>query len=681
MASVDFHCPWSFGNQRNQDISSVNCSNCQEHLNGSDSIFCTKCKLPSESSWPSKVSPVKQLCCQEKDRDLVAYCFTCGIDLCHVCCIEHQFIKQYEGHNVSILSDHLKKESLSLPNTQLTCCLHKDENLRYFCQTCGTLICEECALKDHPKELHDYEFVETDLNLKIKQEIVKKIEVKSTELKAASKLIAERRAHLQEQYNKAQFDINKASNFFYSVIENRKQQLLKELEDIYLQKLGPLESVSNQISDVLRDSLHSSTLMDSSLFSDYSNVTSVIENLYFNNVIEQAQKLTAQLFSLEFLSNYQAIKVGVQDTFGFIHHKQENSLVGKLSTGVHDIKMDVIGPKLESNLSSICDVTSNMGFFDTKSPFKKKTDSETFLNGSVSTFHAPILPSNEPLKNNLLPPLHKYFKREKMTYYNKFGEFGILEGQFAEPSGVAVNSKSEIIVADTNNHRIQIFDADGKFKFKFGEVGKSDGQFYFPNRVAVLPNCDDIVVTERNPTHQVQVYNQYGQFVRKFGSDVLQHPRGVTVDNEGRIIVVECKVMKVVIFDLMGNVLKKFGCSKYVEFPNGVAVNDKQEIFISDNRGHCVKVFNYDGAYLRQIGCEGLTNYPIGVSINKNGEILIADNHSSFNVTIFTQDGQLIKGLESKAKHVQCFDTTVLDPDSVVLASKDFRLYLYRYNA
>ena len=104
---------------------------------------------------------------------------------------------------------------------------------------------------------------------------------------------------------------------------------------------------------------------------------------------------------------------------------------------------------------------------------------------------------------------------------------------------------------------------------------------------------------------QVQIYNQYGQFVRKFGANILQHPRGVCVDNKGRIVVVECKVMRVIIFDQMGNVLNKFGCSKHLEFPNGVVVNDRQEIFISDNRAHCVKVFSYEGAYLRQIGAEG----------------------------------------------------------------------------
>ena len=50
-----------------------------------------------------------------------------------------------------------------------------------------------------------------------------------------------------------------------------------------------------------------------------------------------------------------------------------------------------------------------------------------------------------------------------------------------------------------------------------------------------------------------------------------------------------------IIFDLFGNILQKFSCSKHLEFPNGVVVNDREEIFISDNRAHCVKVFNYQG--------------------------------------------------------------------------------------
>lgn len=279
-------------------------------------------------------------------------------------------------------------------------------------------------------------------------------------------------------------------------------------------------------------------------------------------------------------------------------------------------------------------------------------------------------------------PAKSQIKRLKMTYSCKFGEFGVTDGQFTEPSGVSIGPSNDIIVADTNSHRIQIFDSEGKFKFKFGECGKREGQLLYPNRVAVVKQTGDIVVTERSPTHQIQIYNQYGQFIRKFGANILQHPRGVCVDSKNRIIVVECKVMRVIIFDLMGNVLHKFNCAKYLEFPNGCCCsNDREEIFISDNRAHCIKVFNYEGQFLRQIGGEGITNYPIGVGINANGEVLVADNHNNFNLTVFNQDGQMVTALESKVKHAQCFDVGLMNDGSIVLASKDYRIYVYKYNS
>ena len=75
----------------------------------------------------------------------------------------------------------------------------------------------------------------------------------------------------------------------------------------------------------------------------------------------------------------------------------------------------------------------------------------------------------------------------------------------------------------------------------------------------------------------------------------------------------------------------------------------------------------------------GITNYPIGVGINSAGEVIIADNHNNFNLSVFSQEGALLGALESKVKHAQCFDVSLMDDGSVVLASKDYRLYIYRY--
>lgn len=91
---------------------------------------------------------------------------------------------------------------------------------------------------------------------------------------------------------------------------------------------------------------------------------------------------------------------------------------------------------------------------------------------------------------------------------------------------------------------------------------------------------------------QVQIFTGQGTFLRKFGSNVLKNPRGLAVDRRGNVIVAECKVHNVVVFNQnSGSILHQFSLIGAVEFPNGVAVNqDCTRIYITDNHKHCVKV-------------------------------------------------------------------------------------------
>ncbi|XP_077561330.1 protein brain tumor-like [Haemaphysalis longicornis] len=327
------------------------------------------------------------------------------------------------------------------------------------------------------------------------------------------------------------------------------------------------------------------------------------------------------------------------------------------------------------------------------SPHEKLSSGDgKFIWSSSSLGAIQVTPASPPLSTQARNPsqyqacipLRHYFlkpdvERKKMAYYFRFGGFGFMRGQFAEPSGVAMTTQDNIIVADSNNHRIQIFDQHFRFKRQFGKSVRRGGQMSCPNRVAVVRHSNLIVVTERPPSHQIQVFNQNGQFVRKFGGTILMNPRGVAVDEKGRVVVVESKIFRVVIFDLSGNVLRSLDLSNHLKFPNGVAVNDQEEVFISDNRAHCVKVFSYGGAFLRQIGGRGLTDFPVAVRINNRGHVVVADNNYYFHLTVFTQDGSLVHGLESISTHDDCFDIGLMDNGSVVLACKDHRLYAYSY--
>src|SRR5581483_8759931 len=65
------------------------------------------------------------------------------------------------------------------------------------------------------------------------------------------------------------------------------------------------------------------------------------------------------------------------------------------------------------------------------------------------------------------------------------GKLGISRGEFNSPSDVTVDSRGNIWVADTNNNRIEEFDANGNFVAAFGGGGTAPGRFNQPWSVAV----------------------------------------------------------------------------------------------------------------------------------------------------------------------------------------------------
>ena len=122
----------------------------------------------------------------------------------------------------------------------------------------------------------------------------------------------------------------------------------------------------------------------------------------------------------------------------------------------------------------------------------------------------------------------------------KAGESGMGDDTFNQPSGVAVLSTGEILVAEghgskLNKSRVDVFSKDGKFLRSFASHGTSDGQLTEPHAIAVDAQ-DRIYVADRTG-NRVAVFDKSGKFLanwKQFG-----RPSGVWVDKNGLIYVAD----------------------------------------------------------------------------------------------------------------------------------------------
>lgn len=171
-----------------------------------------------------------------------------------------------------------------------------------------------------------------------------------------------------------------------------------------------------------------------------------------------------------------------------------------------------------------------------------------------------------------------------------------------------------------------------------------------------------------------------GKFLSRFGSGELKSPRGVIIDKYSRIIILESKVMRIIIYSMSGEILKQFDVSQHLRFANSICTNNEAtKIYISDNHSHCVKIFDYNGKLLGEIGGPGLTNFPTSVDMNSNNELIVTDNFNSFHLTIFSEEGKFLGAYESRMKHSRILDVCSVNNETIMFSSRDNLIYIYNY--
>lgn len=179
----------------------------------------------------------------------------------------------------------------------------------------------------------------------------------------------------------------------------------------------------------------------------------------------------------------------------------------------------------------------------------------------------------------------------------KFGREGTEAGLFNGPCGIAVDGNDRIIVTDWNNHRIQVFSADGKFLFKFGDTG--DERLIHPRNAIYHDSAECFIVSDTG-NDVLKVYDKEGDMLRVIGRPGKKKgefcgPRGLAMDRNGHVIVCDFENHRLQFLRLDGTVVNTFGINGkgigQFAFPLSVAVVDGSKVIVSDWGNNRIQIF------------------------------------------------------------------------------------------
>ena len=238
-------------------------------------------------------------------------------------------------------------------------------------------------------------------------------------------------------------------------------------------------------------------------------------------------------------------------------------------------------------------------------------------------------------------PLRDYTKIEEkncqlVTHYG---------GKFNYPRGVAIGPNDEVVIVDSNNKEVIIFDKDLKLIRTFGQ-GSGDSKLNDPVGVAVGHNV--IAVSDWND-HVVKMFSLQGDYLSKFGSrgsrdGQFNIPRGLCFNSKGLLYVVDRDNCRVQVFRENVFVFKfKFGSKGHnpgqFQNPHYIAVDSSDQVYVTDfsNDGYGgISVFSEDGHFIKRINC----NNPLAIYIAPDDHIIASVNIN--NITVFSPTHECI---------------------------------------
>ena len=241
-----------------------------------------------------------------------------------------------------------------------------------------------------------------------------------------------------------------------------------------------------------------------------------------------------------------------------------------------------------------------------------------------------------PLNGNLVVPDEGNNRvevfNEKGEYLSQFGTKGTGNGQFTQPRGAAVDLKGNIWVIDTGNNRVEKFSEKGEYLSQFGTKGTGNGQFTTPKGLAVDSKGNVWVADSGNK--RVEKFNEKGEYACQFSAGT--NPIGIFADAKGNAWSDnENETGAIEEHSESCEFIQKFASrgegNGQVREPKRLAVDANGYVWVPDALNNRVEVFGEKGEYVTKFGSAGSgseqMSYPVGVAVDPRGNVWVDDNN------------------------------------------------------
>ena len=186
--------------------------------------------------------------CDKKSSE-ASYCFQCCIFYCEQCLVGHNMMKDKNEHRVLAVKEFQSKDYEDVLKRPVFCSRrgHQNEELKYYCKICVTVLCRFCAILEH--EGHVLKLIEEEAETK-RLEIQSVIKTQKQNLETKMNIMSQLDldcAKLIQQSIIMKRDVQRFGDSLVKTIQGKMQNMIREVEGRTKKSLESLTAKKNLI--------------------------------------------------------------------------------------------------------------------------------------------------------------------------------------------------------------------------------------------------------------------------------------------------------------------------------------------------------------------------------------------------------------------------------------------------